>query len=87
MRYTGLRIEQAAWVYREDLDFDGCTLVVRKGKSRKEKALMRRVEASPHLFADLGDETGSASLLRGRGREVRSFHLRYFRAKATFPTS
>lgn len=56
MRYTGLRLEQAAWVYREDLDFDGCTLVVRKGKSRREKALLRRVEASAHLFADLGEE-------------------------------
>ncbi len=56
MRYTGLRLEQAAWVYREDLDLEGCTLVVRKGKSRREKALMRRVEASRHLFDDLGPE-------------------------------
>ncbi len=54
MRYTGLRIEQASYIYREDLDFDGRTLVVRKGKSRREQALMRRVQAPAALFEDLG---------------------------------
>lgn len=56
MRYTGLRIGQAAAVAREDLDWEGQTLLVRTGKSRREKAQMRRIPVSAHLLADLGDE-------------------------------
>lgn len=58
MRYTGLRIEQAAWIHAEDFDLLGKTLLIRKGKSRKEKALMRRVPVSEHLIADLSDCIG-----------------------------
>lgn len=54
MRYTGLRLEQAAMVHREDFDLAAGTLLIRKGKSRREKALMRRVPVSRHLIADLG---------------------------------
>jgi integrase len=54
MRYTGLRLEQAVSVHREDVDLDGATLLIRKGKSRREQALMRRVPVSRHLIADLG---------------------------------
>ncbi|MEQ1569578.1 MAG: site-specific integrase [Myxococcota bacterium] len=54
MRYTGLRLEQAAMVHREDFDLANGTLLIRKGKSRREKALMRRVAVSRHLVADLG---------------------------------
>ena len=53
MRYTGLRLEQAAHVHREDLDGPGSTLLIRKGKSRREKAMMRRVPVSPFLACDL----------------------------------
>jgi integrase len=53
MRYTGLRLEQAVHVHREDLDLRAGTLLIRKGKSRREKATMRRVPVSPHLVADL----------------------------------
>jgi integrase len=53
MRYTGLRLEQAVMVHREDVDLVAGTLLVRKGKSQREQALMRRVPVSPHLLADL----------------------------------
>jgi integrase len=57
MRYTGLRVEQVAMVHREDFNLDEAspTLLIRKGKSRREKALMRRVPISKHLIEDLGD--------------------------------
>ena len=55
MRYTGLRLEQAVHVHREDLDVEHATLLIRKGKSRREQALMRRVPVSRHLIADLGE--------------------------------
>lgn len=54
MRYTGLRIEQAAMIHREDVDLAGATLLIRKGKTRREQALMRRVPVAPGLIADLG---------------------------------
>lgn len=53
MRYTGLRLEQAVHIHREDVDVKGSTLLIRKGKTRREKALMRRVPVSPWLFEDL----------------------------------
>lgn len=56
MRYTGLRMVQAAAIHREDIDWDEKTLLVRRGKSRRERAQMRRVPVSPHLLTDLGDE-------------------------------
>lgn len=61
MRYTGLRIEQASYVYAEDFDPVGGTLLIRKGKSRREQNLMRRVPASPHLFVDIGPWVNSVS--------------------------
>ena len=42
-RYTGLRLFQAAGVHRSDLDVEGCTMLVRRGKSKREKALNRRM--------------------------------------------
>lgn len=53
MRYTGLRLEQVANVYREDFDLTACSVLVRKGKSRREKAMNRRVPVAPGLLADL----------------------------------
>lgn len=53
MRYTGLRIEQAASIHREDIDIVGATVLIRKGKSQREQALMRRVPVSRHLIEDL----------------------------------
>jgi integrase len=55
MRYTGLRLEQAVMIHREDIDVDAATLLIRKGKSRREQGLMRRVPVSRHLLNDLGD--------------------------------
>lgn len=52
-RYTGLRVFQAAGLLREDFDEAGLTILVRRGKSRREKALNRRMAASPHLFRAL----------------------------------
>lgn len=40
-------------VHREDVDLVGRTLLVRKGKSQREQALMRRILVSPHPLADL----------------------------------
>lgn len=60
MRYTGLRIEQASYIYREDFDLADGSLVVRKGKSRREKAQRRRVPVSPHLIDDLRDWLAAA---------------------------
>ncbi len=56
MRHTGLRMVQAAAIYREDIDWDEKTLLVRRGKTRRERAQMRRVPVSAHLLTDLGDE-------------------------------
>ncbi len=53
MRYTGLRLEQAAHIHREDIDLRAKTLLIRKGKSRREQAMMRRVPVARHLVADL----------------------------------
>ncbi len=53
MRYTGLRLEQAAHVHREDIDFAAGTLLVRKGKSQREQALMRRVPVSARFLDDV----------------------------------
>ena len=55
LRYTGLRLEQAVMIHREDVDLVAGTLLVRKGKSQREQALMRRVPVCPHLIADLRD--------------------------------
>jgi len=55
MRYTGIRLEQAVFIHREDLDFDAMALQIRKGKSRREKAELRTVQAHPGLFRDLGE--------------------------------
>lgn len=54
MRYTGLRIEQAAVIHRKDIDLAAGTLLVRKGKTRQEQAGSRKVPVSPHLLRDLG---------------------------------
>jgi integrase len=54
MRYTGLRIGQAAAIHREHLDLEDHTLHVATGKSRREKAAARTVPVSPHLLDDLG---------------------------------
>jgi integrase len=43
MRATGLRIEQVARIRGQDIDSEANTLVVAKGKSRREKAMMRTV--------------------------------------------
>lgn len=53
MRYTGLRLEQAVMAHREDFDLAAGTFLVRKGKSQREQALMRRIPVSPCLIADL----------------------------------
>ena len=53
MRYTGLRLFQAAGIYREDIDWQAATMIVRCGKSRREKAQKRRIAISTHLIADL----------------------------------
>ncbi|HNC98596.1 MAG TPA: hypothetical protein PKW90_20865, partial [Myxococcota bacterium] len=53
MRYTGLRLEQAMMIHREDVDLRAATLLVRKGKSQREQSLMRRVPISRHLITDL----------------------------------
>ncbi len=52
-RFTGLRQEQVIHIRWEDLDLKKATLFVRKGKSRREKALARTVPISPHLVAEL----------------------------------
>ncbi|MDG1479549.1 MAG: site-specific integrase, partial [Myxococcota bacterium] len=52
-RYTGLRLFQAAGIHREHIDVDGSTLLVVRGKSKREKALNRRMAVSPHLIRDL----------------------------------
>ena len=55
MRYTGLRLEQAVFIHREDFDLSAATLLIRKGKSQREKALNRTVPIAQGLVADLGD--------------------------------
>jgi integrase len=55
MRYTGLRLEQAVFIHREDFDLNEGTLLVRKGKSQREKALNRTVPVAPGLIRDLRD--------------------------------
>jgi len=60
MRYTGLRMFQAAAVYREDLDWDGGTLLIRRGKTRRERAQMRRVPISKHMLTDLAKDVKDA---------------------------
>lgn len=54
-RFTGLRLFQAAGLLLEDCDRAGGTLLVRRGKSQREAALMRRVAVSPHLWVALED--------------------------------
>jgi integrase len=53
MRYTGLRLFQAAGIHREHIDIEGLTMLVMRGKSKREKALNRRMAVSPHLLTDL----------------------------------
>ncbi len=53
MRATGLRIEQVAHIRGEDLDAEAHTLVIRKGKSRREQALMRTVAVPTWLVPTL----------------------------------
>lgn len=50
MRATGLRIEQVTCIRGEDLDVEANALVIAKGKSRREKALMRTVAVPPWLL-------------------------------------
>jgi hypothetical protein len=56
MRGTGLRIEQVAHIHGED--FGGATLLIRKGKSRREQALMRTV-AVPEWLVPLLESMGA----------------------------
>ena len=53
MRGTGLRIEQVAHIRGEDLDGEAHTLLIRKGKSRREKVLMRTVAVPEWLVPTL----------------------------------
>ncbi len=52
MRYTGLRMGQVHAIRREDIDLTSGTLLVRKGKSAREKAEMRRIPLSRHLLGE-----------------------------------
>ncbi|MEN0066043.1 MAG: site-specific integrase [Myxococcota bacterium] len=52
-RFTGLRLFQAIGMHAEDIDIGGNTLIIRRGKSRREAALMRRIAVSPHLWVAL----------------------------------
>jgi len=58
MRATGLRIEQVTHIRGEDIDADANTLVIAKGKSRREQALMRTV-AIPTWLVPLLRELGA----------------------------
>lgn len=51
-RYTGLRVGQCKAVHLEDIDMGRGTLVVRKGKSKREQAEMRTIPLSFHLLAE-----------------------------------
>lgn len=53
MRATGLRIEQVTCIRGEDFDAEANTLVIAKGKSRREKALMRTVAVPAWLVPAL----------------------------------
>lgn len=58
MRGTGLRIEQVAHVRGDDFDVEAGTMLVRKGKSRREQALMRTVAVPTWLVPTL-EELGA----------------------------
>lgn len=55
MRATGLRIEQVCHVHGVDFDQDEGSLIVRKGKSKREQAMMRRVAVPTWLVPTLRD--------------------------------
>ena len=52
MRYTGLRVGQVQAINREDINLETGSLVVRTGKSRREKAEKRIIPLSRHLLAE-----------------------------------
>lgn len=71
MRYTGLRVDQAKSILREDVDLSKGKLLVRKGKSRQEQAEMRVIPLSRHLLAEplfvaATAEEGTGLLVRTR---------------------
>lgn len=53
MRATGLRIEQVSSIRGADLDAEANTLLIAKGKSRREKAMMRTVAVPTWLVPTL----------------------------------
>lgn len=68
-RYTGLRLYQAVGIYREDFDLERKTLVVRRGKSKREKAMMREMAVSKHLLDDLAPMLPESGPLFPDGRD------------------
>lgn len=54
MRYTGLRIQQVYELDEEDIDLQQMVIVVRGGKSRREKASIRRVPITEAFVNDIG---------------------------------
>lgn len=54
MRFTGLRLSQVAAIEAQDLNLENRTLVVRKGKSRRETAQKRKIPISGHLVEACG---------------------------------
>ena len=76
MRFTGLRVAQAAGLLWSDLDFSLHTVTIRGvlGKSRQEKR-GRLIPASPHLFAELGLVQRSGELVVGQHHNRHIFAL------------
>jgi integrase len=60
MRYTGLRLDQVAHARVEDVDLADGSMLVRKGKSRREQGSSRRVPISAHLVAEVRAWIGDA---------------------------
>lgn len=52
MRYTGLRLRQVTGIFREDVNLEAGSLLVRNGKTKQERADMRVVPLSRHLLAE-----------------------------------
>lgn len=85
---TGLRLEEGLDLRVKDLDFDRHQIIVRQGKSRKDRATMLPVAAREGLIAHLAEvrRLHEQDLARGFGRVVMPFALdrKYPYGKAWF---